>query len=74
MKPGALARPSLARRLVILAVGWSIAALVVTALVLALLFQQAALRRFDQTLGILVDNLIAGSTYENGAMLDWLMG
>ena len=69
MKPGALARPSLARRLVILAVGWSFAALVVTAVVLALLFQQAALRRFEQTLGVLVDNLIAGSTYENGAMV-----
>ena len=69
MKLGALARPSLARRLVLLAVGWSFAALVVTAVVLALLFQQAALRRFDQTLGILVDNLIAGSTYENGSMI-----
>jgi len=38
---GALGRPSLARRLVLLAVGWSLAALVVSAAVLALLFQQA---------------------------------
>jgi signal transduction histidine kinase len=54
---------------VLLAVGWSFAALVVTAVVLALLFQQAALRRFEQTLGVLVDNLIAGSTYEGGALV-----
>jgi signal transduction histidine kinase len=67
--PGGLGRPSLARRLVLLAVGWSFAALVVTAVVLALLFQQAALRRFEQTLGVLVDNLIAGSTYEGGALV-----
>ncbi len=63
-----LTRPSLARRLVLLAVGWSFAALVITALVLALLFQQAALRRFEQTLGVLVDNLIAGSTLEGGRL------
>ena len=69
MTPGGLGRPSLARRLVLLAVGWSFAALVVTAVVLALLFQQAALRRFEQTLGVLVDNLIAGSTYEGGALV-----
>ncbi|MFN9711800.1 MAG: sensor histidine kinase [Alphaproteobacteria bacterium] len=69
MTPVGLGRPSLARRLVLLAVGWSFAALVVTAVVLALLFQQAALRRFEQTLGVLVDNLIAGSTYEGGALV-----
>lgn len=69
MKLGVLTRPSLARRLVLLAVGWSFAALVVTAVVLALLFQQAALRRFEQTLGVLVDNLIAGSTLEDGQMV-----
>jgi len=67
--PAALRRPSLARRLALLAVGWSFAALLVTAVVLALLFQQAALRRFEQTLGVLVDNLIAGSTVENGQMV-----
>lgn len=64
-----LRRPSLARRLALLAVGWSLAALVIAALVLALLFQQAALRRFDQGLSDLVDNLIAGSTVENGQVL-----
>ena len=69
MNLGGLARPSLARRLVLLAVGWSFAALVITAVVLALLFQQAALRRFEQTLGVLVDNLIAGSTLDRGEMV-----
>ena len=69
MNLGGLTRPSLARRLVLLAVGWSFAALVITAVVLALLFQQAALRRFEQTLSVLVDNLIAGSTVEGGVMI-----
>ena len=69
MNLAGLTRPSLARRLVLLAVGWSFAALVITAVVLALLFQQAALRRFEQTLGVLVDNLIAGSTLEGGGLV-----
>ncbi len=67
--PTALRRPSLARRLVLLAVGWSFAALVIVALVLALLFQQASLRRFDASLSDLIDNLIAGSTIENGQVV-----
>ena len=66
---GVLRRPSLARRLVLLAVGWSLAALAISAVVLALLFQQAALRRFDASLSDLVDNLIAGSTVENGQVV-----
>ncbi|WP_304164060.1 sensor histidine kinase [Phenylobacterium aquaticum] len=57
-----LRRPSLVRRLVILAAGWSLAVLLVSALVLSLLFQQAALRRFDQGLSELIDNLVAGAT------------
>lgn len=69
MTLSALRQPSLARRLVLLAVGWSFAALVVAAVVLALLFQQAALRRFEQTLGVLIDNLIAGSTVEGGQVV-----
>ncbi|MDB5477325.1 MAG: sensor histidine kinase [Phenylobacterium sp.] len=62
----ALRRPSLARRLVLVALGWSLSALVVTALLLALLFQQAALRRFDLTLSDLIDNLTAGATVDQG--------
>jgi signal transduction histidine kinase len=62
VKLDALRRPSLVRRLVILAAGWSLAVLLVTAIVLAMLFQQAALRRFDQGLAELIDNLLAGAT------------
>jgi signal transduction histidine kinase len=64
--PGALGRPSLARRLVLLAFGWSLAALVISAVVLALLFRQAAERRVDQTLSELIDNLLSNSTIEAG--------
>jgi signal transduction histidine kinase len=63
---GALRRPSLARRLVLVALGWSLSALIVTALLLALLFQQAALRRFDLVLSDLIDNLTAGTTVDRG--------
>jgi hypothetical protein len=66
MIPAGLRRPSLARRLVLLALGWSLTTLIVSAIGLALLFQQAAIRRVDQTLGELTDNLVAGSTVEQG--------
>lgn len=62
MKLGRLRNPSLVLRLVLLAGGWTLAVLVVSAFVLALLFQQAALRRFDATLLEEIDNLVAGST------------
>jgi signal transduction histidine kinase len=62
--PEALRRPSLARRLVLLAVGWSLAALMITAVVLAFLFQQAAIRRVDQGLHELIDNLVRYSTVD----------
>jgi len=58
----ARSQPSLARRLVLLALGWSIAALVISAAVLALLFQQAAIRRLDQSLADLTVNLVTYST------------
>jgi signal transduction histidine kinase len=64
-----LATPSLARRLVLLAVGWSFAALVIVAVLLAFLFQQAALRRFDANLADLIDNLITGTTIEQGEVV-----
>ena len=63
-------KSSLVRRLVILAAGWSLTVLLVSALVLALLFQQAALRRFDEGLAELIDNLLAGTTVdESGQVL-----
>jgi signal transduction histidine kinase len=58
----ALRGSSLVRRLVLLAAGWSLAVLLVSAIVLAFLFQQAALRRFDQSLAELIDNLLAATT------------
>jgi len=57
-------RPSLVRRLVLLASVWSLAALVVTGLVLTALFQQAALSRFDQGLNDVVQGLYSGSSIE----------
>ena len=64
-----LRRPSLARRLALLAIGGSFIALVIVAVVLGLLFQQAAVRRFDANLSDLNDNLIAGTTIEDGAVI-----
>jgi signal transduction histidine kinase len=64
--PGALRGLSLARRLVLLALGWSVGALIVTAVLLAFLFQQAAIRRVDETLNDLNANLLAYSTVEDG--------
>jgi signal transduction histidine kinase len=61
-----LSNPSLARRLVLLALGWSLAALIIAAAVLAVLFQNAAVRRVDQTLNDLTVNLVAGSTVDQG--------
>jgi signal transduction histidine kinase len=66
MIPAGLRHPSLARRLVLLALGWSLAALLVFIVVCAVLFYQAAIRRVDQTLGELTDNLVTYSTVEDG--------
>ena len=64
------ARPSLVRRLVLLASGWSLMVLVVTGLVLTALFHQAALSRFDQGLNDVVQGLYAGSSLdESGQVL-----
>ena len=58
--------PSLARRLVLLALGWSLAALTIAGAVLALLFQEAAIRRLDGSLGDLTVNLVTYSTVDDG--------
>jgi len=59
-------RTSLARRLVLLALTWSLGALLVTALVMGLLFQRAAIRRVDETLSDLITNLAAYSEVQDG--------
>ena len=64
MTLGPQRRPSLVRRLVLLASVWSLAALVLTGLVLTALFQQAALSRFDQGLNDVVQGLYSGSSIE----------
>jgi signal transduction histidine kinase len=66
MDLGSLTRPSLVRRLVLLAVGWSVAALVITAALMAFLFERAAESRVDQTLTDLYTNLVANSSVQDG--------
>ncbi len=70
MSLGTQRRPSLVRRLVLLASVWSLAALVVTGLVLTALFQQAALSRFDQGLNDVVQGLYSGSSVEADGRVD----
>lgn len=55
------ATPSLVRRLVLLAVVWSMGVLAVSVLLLGLLFEQASVRRFDQGLSDLTDSLAASA-------------
>ena len=64
--PTGLRGSSLARRLVLLAVIWSFGALAITALLLAFLFQRAALGRLDETLNDLNANLVTYSTVSDG--------
>ncbi|MFM8375462.1 MAG: sensor histidine kinase, partial [Phenylobacterium sp.] len=56
--------PSLVRRLILLAGVWSLAVLLASAILLGLLFEQAALRRFDQGLSDLTDSLAAAAAPE----------
>ncbi|MCA3731428.1 MAG: sensor histidine kinase [Phenylobacterium sp.] len=58
------AAPSLVRRLVLLAAVWSTGVLLASAVLLGLLFEQAALRRFDQGLADLTDSLAAAALPE----------
>ena len=74
MRPGRLIKErlrgiSLAGRLILLAAGWSVAALVVTGIALSALFHQAALSRFDLALNDTVDALYAGSTVGPGGQV-----
>ncbi len=63
-----LRRPSLVRRLVVLAVVWNAVVLIVAGVFLTAQFRSAAIRRFDQTLAVLTDDLYAGSTIEAGQL------
>jgi signal transduction histidine kinase len=66
---GDLRRSSLVGRLVLLAAGWSLLALVVTGILLTTFFQQAALRRFDLTLADVTDSLASGVSVEDGKVV-----
>ncbi|HYG27529.1 MAG TPA: sensor histidine kinase, partial [Caulobacteraceae bacterium] len=58
-------RPSLVRRLVMLAAGWSVVALAVTGVLLTTAFHQASLRRFDLGLAGVTEALLAGATVDD---------
>jgi signal transduction histidine kinase len=63
-------RPSLVRRLILLAAGWSAVALLVTGILLTTAFHQASLRRFDLVLSDVAQGLLAGSTVaEDGTVV-----
>ncbi len=63
-----LRRRSLVRRLVLIAGGWTLLVVVVAGVFLTAQFRDAAIRRFDQSLAVLTDDLYAGSTIENGQL------
>ena len=64
-----LNRPSLVRRLIVLAAAWSLALLVVAGVSLSAFFNHAAVNRFDDELSETVDGLVAGASAENGQVL-----
>jgi signal transduction histidine kinase len=61
-----LAKPSLARRLIVLAAAWSLAVLVVAGFSLSAFFSHAAMARFDDELSNTVDGLLAGTAAGGG--------
>lgn len=69
-RPGSLGssfgRPSLVRRLILLAAAWSLAVLVVAGLSLSAFFDHAATARFDDELSDNIDELLAGTSTEAG--------
>ena len=63
-----LRRRSLVRRLVLIAGIWTLLVMVITGVFLTAQFRGAAIRRFDQSLAVLTDDLYAGSTVEDGQL------
>ncbi len=61
-----LRRPSLVRRLVVLAAAWSLLVLVIAGASLSTFFYSATLNRFDDELSDTVDGLLAGASVEAG--------
>ena len=63
-----LRRLSLVRRMFLIAGGWTLLVVLVAGVFLTAQFRDAAIRRFDQSLAVLTDDLYAGSTVENGQL------
>jgi signal transduction histidine kinase len=63
-----LSKRSLVRRLVLLAGIWNLVVLVLAGVFLTAQFRDAAIRRFDQSLAVLTDDLYAGSSVEEGVL------
>lgn len=63
-----LRRRSLVRRLVLIAGIWTLLVVLVAGVFLTAQFRSAAIRRFDQSLAVLTDDLYAGSTVEEGQL------
>ncbi|WP_454714519.1 ATP-binding protein [Caulobacter segnis] len=63
-----LRRRSLVRRLVLIAGGWTLLVVLVAGIFLTAQFRDAAIRRFDQSLAVLTDDLYAGSTVDSGQL------
>ncbi|MDG2527549.1 sensor histidine kinase [Caulobacter endophyticus] len=59
---------SLVRRLVLLAAIWTLIVLLAAGAFLTAQFRDAAIRRFDQSLAVLTDDLYAGSAVEDGVL------
>jgi len=62
-------KPSLVRRLILLATGWSLIVLLVAGIVLSAQFERAATDRLDTDLGSLADGLSAGINVEGGVVV-----
>jgi signal transduction histidine kinase len=63
-----LRRRSLVRRLVLIAGIWTLLVVLIAGVFLTAQFRGAAIRRFDQSLAVLTDDLYAGSTIEDGQL------
>lgn len=63
-----LRRRSLVRRLILIAGIWTLLVVVIAGVFLTAQFRGAAIRRFDQSLAVLTDDLYAGSTVEGGVL------
>ncbi|ATC31114.1 sensor histidine kinase [Caulobacter vibrioides] len=63
-----LRRRSLVRRLVLIAGIWTLLVVLIAGVFLTAQFRDAAIRRFDQSLAVLTDDLYAGSSVDNGQL------